>query len=1313
MADREIDARLCAVRRDLRLRLQRDAVAGQRLRPTQREQARGTILPPRQSAILRHLRAREQRAVRASPLEPRIARDARCAVQQLLLVPGGAGQRQPVGQRQPPVQPDLARAAFDHILLAQPKSGVLLARIGRKVERGAVMFHLRQPGGAAAQPLRAAGRGLRADLRIGRQARAGVDRQQRRIADRPVAQRGGAQFDRAARDPHRRARAAHRFAAAAPGFVIDHDEDRIARRIAAQHRLAEADRPGERIDVIVDMPRHRRGRDDQFGTQPVAHLDPQPVGVGHDVARRQAIRAGQAVALDFVAAIQFVGMRGEGGDGDAVAFVGDLRAGQRAAVAAQLRVAQPGFVIAQQRHDLAPFQPQVQLARGGGVIALARGIAVDGVIAIRVDGAEQPARPVARPLAVIGDGGEPRSLDPPLGIKRQLAVQDRPGAIGGQRGAAPRQDVVPDRAGAEADDRPARRAGRQPCADRFVMRRLRIRERDGGAYRARLRRGLQFDEGDAVVADDAGDRGGGSGRCRRRGGGAAALVERDVERGGVGRLHPHGDAGARTHRTAGTVGQPHRHQRAGDAIGDEAAGLRQRDGMGRRARRMDDARDDGDDRAVGGEHARLDPVVAVDQRDAAPARDGDAGSARFRPVERERIALHAVHDQRDALFGQMLDDDAHRGGAGVVIGQREQHRDALRLTVEPVAIARGDRIGCDGDRQRGRGIRRAAGRRQLEIDALQQPAVTVHEARQRIARRAGIGIARDRTMRRRNAVAVELDDVAAGADPLQMVQAVAVGDDEGAVLQQDAHACHARAAARGIAARALRHAADHGEAVAGQQWTQPDGGRRLVTRRAGAARCQHAVDRFARRRTWGDGDDVAKVDGGAGAQQRDRERQRAPVGGDARFVRPARRAGLIAQPGGQEVGHAHVARVAGGAIGQRDAISHDVAGRCLAHRCGLGEQQRGRAGAIDRHVGVEGIRLRQRETGAEGGIVEDERPPGGVAQLRQVVAGPGGRRGIARGRLDAQMVAPRRHQREAIAAGGQDVGTARGVAHRAAAGDGRGVTTDTVVAEDRGGAIGVVQQRHRGAFDRRAGGRIEDFAGWVDQQFGDRAEAEAIFVERQPHPPAAFEGHVARHRRGIAAAQRYPAGEHAGIGTGFEQRHRPVIAIGIDVDRRAFAHRGVAVAAGIVEHHDHRRAPVERRDRGGARQRIGVDRRGCVARRGRGIAAFTRQGVAGRQQPEAERRRALRPVDVERDRVRAHLHARVGRAERQRGDVGDARDIVRAGGGDDQHRGGGGKRQRKVAGDGHDGSIPGARANPRAGGALLPGVVGGTSRSSP
>jgi hypothetical protein len=100
-------------------------------------------------------------------------------------------------------------------------------------------------------------------------------------------------------------------------------------------------------------------------------------------------------------------MRGEAGRADALALVRRLHAVQGAVVAQHLRIGEAGFEIAEQRINFATLEPQVEFAARGGVIALPRSVAIHGVVAVRVDRAEQAAIGIVFAVAVVCDGREP------------------------------------------------------------------------------------------------------------------------------------------------------------------------------------------------------------------------------------------------------------------------------------------------------------------------------------------------------------------------------------------------------------------------------------------------------------------------------------------------------------------------------------------------------------------------------------------------------------------------------------------------------------------------------------------------------------------------------------------------------------------------------------------------------------------------------------------------------------------------------------------------------------------------------------------
>ncbi len=1154
---------------------------------------------------------------------------------------------------------------------------------------------LAQPCAARTDPARPARGIFGADFAVDAGLGLEVDPDDGAVTDRRIAQHARAELHPAPRQPRRRTAPCGELAQRAFGLVIDDDEHRVERRIAPEDRLAEADRARRGIDVVIDVPRHLRAGEDPVGPDPVAHFEPQLVAVGDDVAARQAIRPRQAVALDLVAAMELIGIGGKGAEHQPVALIFGLHAVERAAVARQLRVGQPGLEIAEQRVEVAPLEPQIELALRRRVIALRAAVAIDGVIAIGVDLAEQPAATVDLAVAVIGERHQPRSLDPPLGIESELAVGDHAAAHPRRQRARPRRErVIADRPGPEADHHPVARRGGEPGAHVARPHRLFLRQADHGVDRAGVGRRLKRDEGETVVAGDA--RGG---LRAPLAGELARLVELDLDRGGIGLVDLERDERAVAHRMPGPVGDTHCDQRARHAIGDEPAGGGNEHRAIGKARRPHRPRQRRDHAAIGRENARLDAIVAVLQRDPRPARERDRllGIDVGR-VEQQRIDQLAIDRKRDALPRQMLDDDARDRRARVVVGGREQQRHARLLARHPVAVAR--RIGAarDADRQRlgGRGLH--AGRAQLEVDALEQAALGLDEARDRAARGARVAVARHRLIGWRNAVRVHLDDVTARPDALDMVIAVAVGRDIGAVLEQQADPGNALAPAIGVAAAALGNAADQREAVGEQQRRDPHRRRGFVARRAGIARGEHAIDRLARRRARRDRDDIAHVERRPARNRGNGEIQPTPVARYGRLDSPTRRAAFVAQPERQDVGQMDTERSIAPEIGERDAILHEIPRRRLAHRGGLGQQQAGVADAVDGHVDIEGIGRRQREGATERPVVDQEARPLRVLDRRQLGGRPGRGRDIGRRRLDLEMVRAERDIREAIIALREGIGPPARIGRRRAADDARRIAADAVVAEHGGRLVIAVEQGHADPVDQGSARRIKDIARRVDQHRIGRAIAIRVLGEAQRQMLAAHARRITGRGRRIASRLGHAAGEDAGIGSGLEQRDATGIAFGRDGDDRLFALERIAIAAGVFEHQDQRDIGVERLERWRRGERRGIDRRGGELERRRRLARQAGELIAHGQQAETERGRALRAIDIDGDGVGRHRLPAVRRIEAERRDVRDARDILRRRGGDGrqpEQGGEGGKGARMEHRPGVSGAQDSLRAEAR------------------
>ncbi len=206
-------------------------------------------------------------------------------------------------------------------------------------------------------------------------------------------------------------------------LVLGDDEDGVERRIAARDRLLERELAGVIVEAVVDEAQQLARLDDDLAADAVAHLDGQPIAVRDERRAREAIRTRRAVALELVAAVALAILGRERVDREDVAAEVGLEAREGAAVAAELRDREPGLEVAEQRRELTPLDLQVQLARRRSLEPLLDGVAVERVVAVGLDRAEQAVldeRPVA--LGVERDRQQRRALDAALGEEREPPV---------------------------------------------------------------------------------------------------------------------------------------------------------------------------------------------------------------------------------------------------------------------------------------------------------------------------------------------------------------------------------------------------------------------------------------------------------------------------------------------------------------------------------------------------------------------------------------------------------------------------------------------------------------------------------------------------------------------------------------------------------------------------------------------------------------------------------------------------------------------------------------------------------------------------
>ena len=235
------------------------------------------------------------------------------------------------------------------------------------------------------------------------------------------------------------------------------------------------------------------------------------------------------------------------------------------------------------------------------------------------------------------------------------------------------------------------------------------------------------------------------------------------------------------------------------------------------------------------------------------------------------------------LRRRVADRDAQRGRARVVALGREQPAVARRAhrLLEPVgrAARRSHVVGNRASPQRarvGRRLRRRLGlggrrtrRRRLggfrrawrlamhvEVGAPERATLHVDELRERAPREARVLDARDRLGVGRQAVEIELYDVRAVTDLLEVELAVRIAARVGAVIEQDAHVAHAVELLLRRRALALDDAADQHCALPEERLLHAYARDRDVRGAPAVGSTTRAVDRVARLRARTDLHDV-------------------------------------------------------------------------------------------------------------------------------------------------------------------------------------------------------------------------------------------------------------------------------------------------------------------------------------------------------------------------------------------------------------------------------------------------------------------------
>ncbi len=455
----------------------------------------------------------------------------------------------------------------------------------------------------------------------------------------------------------------------------------------------------------------------------------------------------------------------------------------------------------------------------------------------------------------------------------------------------------------------------------------------------------------------------------------------------------------------------------------------------------------------------------------------------------------------------------------------------------------------------------------------------------------------------------------AGTQVLEVVAAVAVGDDRAAVLEVEPHA--ADAGAVGIAG-AARHATGDEAAVPEQVGGDLHAGLGGIGRHAVHAR-HRAVGRGAGPRAGTDPGDVIERDRAAGRNVTDGERQGLARGVDGRIrQRRAQRALAqvrgprhVAEPARQPVHDAHRVR------GERPRVAHthDVA-ECVADRDawlrgGLGHDERP-ARRVDRDVDgrrggeIHVVGLAERAPGERVGT------PGQVGERRGIRRR---RKDVAGGWFDAQPVAAGvRHHREAVRAGRERVHGAARIGDRRAGDHLARIRRDAVVAvDDRRLAGRGIDQRQVHALDGRTGERIEHEAARIDERGGDRGIGILrVIVARDDARGARHLQHAVAALRG-ADRSADDAGEDAGVGARLGEHEVLDIAggLGRDRDDDRVDHGRIEVLVVVRDAHEDRIAVAEHGRVDDAHQRRPGERR-QLRRLWRRTAARGGRPAAGR-----------------------------------------------------------------------------------------------------
>ena len=466
----------------------------------------------------------------------------------------------------------------------------------------------------------------------------------------------------------------------AQNLIFRDDELGIKAIAAAEDRLAEPERAGEIVDIIIDMPGQLPGLDDPVGAEAVAGFQRDPLAVGENIARGQGVGAGKAIALDFLAAEPVGRVRAKGVEMHPVAAIFGLDAVEGALVAGQNRFIDARLIIAEQRIKLRPFELEIEAAERGGVIALFAAVGVDGIIAARIDHALE-AGLVLFLVAVIGQRHQPFAGHPALGVERDAAIDVDIVLVLHQIFEPLVERIEADGAGGKTDHGPGPCAGIEPGRDALGPFDLAIAKGKGDAERAGRGSRCQFDIGDALFSLDPPDR-----LAAFQTGELVGLLGVYFDRRGIRRGNREVANHAIAGRLAVPVRQPDRDNRSGDAVGDENGAVLEQLGVERAAGIMHLAFQLPDQLSIPVDDARRKDIGSVFNLDAAPGADPDPAIRAFLcPVKGQWIDRLSIDRKLDRLARMMLDGDAQRLYPRIMIFGREQPADARCLAADPVA----------------------------------------------------------------------------------------------------------------------------------------------------------------------------------------------------------------------------------------------------------------------------------------------------------------------------------------------------------------------------------------------------------------------------------------------------------------------------------------------------------------------------------------------------------------------------------------------------------------------------------------------------